>query len=162
MKKLMIIASLIMLFSCKKEEKISENKVTTDSLQVVNDSVNIPETLNQIKLETFDFPAEVNGCSCYFSKTKEDFHNEKYVYIDDYGNSAFLKIDGKNVKIKMEEGDFDPENFRKTITNDEFSVTIQGKKIKDLEEVMMFEGTMTVENKKGEKTVTPIYGECGC
>lgn len=162
MKKVLIIASLMMLFSCKKEEKISENKKTTDSLIVVNDSANVVGNSNQIHLETFGFPPEVNGCSCYFAKTKEDFDQEKYVYIDDYGNSAFLKIDGKTVKIKMEEGDFDPENFSKVIKNNEYSVTIQGKKVNELEEVMMFQGTMTVENKKGEKTITPIYGECGC
>ncbi len=162
MKKVLIIASLMMLFSCKKEEKVSENKTTADSLIIANDSVNVAETLNQINLETFGFPAEVNGCSCYFAKTKEDFEQEKYVYIDDYGNNAFLKIDGKTVKIEMKEGDFDPDNFSKIIRNDEYSVTIQGKKVNELEEVMMFKGTMTVENKKGEKTVTPIYGECGC
>lgn len=162
MKKVMIIASLMMLFSCKKEEQVSETKVPTDSLNVAIDSANTALTLNQINLETFGFPAEVNGCSCYFSKTKEDFDKEKYVYIDDYGNSAFLKIDGKTVKIKMEEGDFDPDNFSKIIKNEEFSVTIEGKKVNELDEVMMFQGTMTVENKKGEKTITPIYGECGC
>ena len=165
MKKLMIIASLMMLFSCKKEEQITESKpLTTDSLKVETDSMNVgtAETLNQINLETFGFPAEVNGCSCYFSKNKEDFDQEKYIYIDDYGNNAYLKIDGKTVKIKMKEGDFDPDNFSKVIKNEEISVTIQGKKVNELEEVMMFEGTMTVENKNGEKTITPIYGECGC
>lgn len=162
MKKWMMIASLMMLFACKKEEKISENKITADSLNIVNDSASVAESSNQINLETFGFPAEVNGCSCYFSKTKEDFDQEKYVYIDDYGNSAFLKSNGKTVKINMEEGDFDPENFNKIIKNEEFTVTIQGEKIKDMQEVMMFEGKMTVENKKGEKTITPIYGECGC
>lgn len=162
MKKLMIIASLMMLFSCKKEEKISENKTNNDSLIVSSDSANVLETLNQINLETFGFPAEVNGCSCYFAKNKEDFDTEKYVYIDDYGNNAFLKIDGKPIKIEMKEGDFDPDNFSKVIKNDDITVSIQGKKVNELEEVMMFEGTMTVENKKGEKTITPIYGECGC
>ena len=165
MKKLMIIASLMMLFSCKKEEQITETKpLTTDSLKVETDSMNVgtAETLNQINLETFGFPAEVNGCSCYFSKNKEDFDQEKYIYIDDYGNNAYLKIDEKTVKIKMKEGDFDPDNFSKVIKNEEISVTIQGKKVNELEEVMMFEGTMTVENKNGEKTITPIYGECGC
>ena len=162
MKKLIIITSLMMLFSCKKEEKISENKTTSDSLMLVNDSANITENYNQINLETFGFLAEVNGCSCYFSKNKDDFQAEKYIYIDDYGNSAFLKIDGKTVKIKMEEGDFDPDNFSKVIKNGDITVTIEGKKVNALEEVMMFEGTMMVENKKGEKTITPIYGECGC
>ena len=156
---------MLMLFSCQKEGQITEAiGVPKDSSYIVVDSANIqnPGNLNQIKLETFGFPGEVNGCSCYFAKNKEDFENEKYIYIDDYGNNAFLKIDGNTVKIKMKEGDFDPDNFSKFIKNDDFSVTIQGKKVDELEEVMMFQGTMTVENKKGEKTITPIYGECGC
>ena len=164
MKKILLIASLIILFSCKKEEQVSETKpLSTDSILLANDSLAASqEPLNQIKLETFGFPAEVSGCSCYFSKNKQDFQDEKYVYIDDYGNSAFLKIDGKMAKIKMEEGDFDPDNFNKVIKNEDFTISIQGKKVNELEEVMMFEGTMTVENKNGEKTITPIYGECGC
>ena len=163
MKKLMIIASLMMLFSCKKEEQISESKVLkTDSLILEKDSAMVLASSNEINLETFGFPPEVDGCSCYFSKNKEDFDEEKYVYIDDYGNSAYLKVAGKLVKIKMEEGDFDPDDFSKEIKNEEFTISIKGKKVNELEEVMMFQGTMTVENKKGEKTVTPIYGECGC
>ena len=147
---------MLMLFSCQKEGQIAEaisadNDVTTVEIDSANTSGTAD--LNQINLETFGFPAEVNGCSCYFAKNKEDFEDEKYVYIDDYGNNAFLKIDGKSVKIK---------NFNKVIKNDDITVTIQGKKVSELEEVMMFEGTMTVENKKGEKTITPIYGECGC
>lgn len=165
MKKIMIMASLTMLFSCQKEEKITESvKPKDESTYLETDSLNTQESgnSNKINLETFGFPAEVNGCSCYFAKTKNDFEEEKYVYIDDYGNSAFLKLNGKVVKIAMKEGDFDPANFSKIIKNDELTVTIKGKKVNELDEVMMFEGTMTVENQKGEKTITPIYGECGC
>ncbi len=165
MKKLMIVASLMMLFSCKKDEKVTEvSSSSADSVGTLVDSAqrDTTEFLNQINVESFSFPAEVNGCSCYFAKNKEDLQNEKYIYIDDYGNNAFLKIDGKQIKIAMKEGDFDPENFSKVIKNKDFTVTITGKKIKELEEVMMFDGTMEVENKNGEKTITPIYGECGC
>lgn len=165
MKKLLFLAGLTFLFSCAKDEKIVENTgEISDSVIVVQDSAasNGTEIPAQINIETFGFPPEVSGCSCYFSKNKEDFQDEKFVYIDDYGNNAYLKIEGKTIKIPMKEGDFDPENFNKSIKNDEFTITIKGKKIKEFEEVMMFEGTMTVENKNGEKTVTPIYGECGC
>lgn len=164
MKKLFLIP-LVMLFSCQKESKIVDNTlIKNDSAAIQVDSADIhgSGTPNEINLGIFKFPAEVNGCSCYFSKNKEDFDQEKYIYIDDYGNTAYVKIDDKMVKIPMKEGDFDPENFSKTIKNDDVTITIDGKKIKEMEEVMMFEGTMTVENKKGEKTITSIYGECGC
>lgn len=165
MKKLLFFAAFAFLFSCSKDEKMAENTgKISDSTVVIQDSVNSnqAEVPAQIKVEAFGFPAEVSGCSCYFSTNKEDFQDEKFVYIDDYGNNAYLKLDGKTIKIPMKEGDFDPENFNKTIKNEDYAITINGKKIKEFYEVMMFEGTMTIENKNGEKTVTPIYGECGC
>lgn len=163
MKKIILLGTFILLASCKKEGNISD-KVTTDSVSLQQDSLSLqtPENLNTLTLETFGFPAEVNGCSCYFSASKEDFDKEKYIYIDDYGNNAYVKTGGKLLKIEMKEGDFDPGNFSKTIKNEQVTINITGKKVKELEEVMMFEGTMTVEMQNGDKTTTPIYGECGC
>lgn len=161
MKKLLIAASLTLLFACQKEKTITENTVT-DTLNIAPIPVPADSTLNSLRLDTFGFPAEVSGCSCYFSTNRNDFENGKYVYIDDYGNKAYLKIDGKEIEIKMSEGDFDENNFNKVIKNKEYTVTLKGKKVDELEEVMMFEGSMTVEHKSGAKTVTPIYGECGC
>ena len=162
MKKLVLITSMLTLFACKKEGQVSEKEIV--NMTTTADSAKVPaETpLHQINLETFGYPPQVNGCSCYFAKDKADFEVEKYIYFDDYGNSAYLQIDGETIKFPMKEGDFDPENFNKKIENAEYTITIVGNKIKDLDEVMMFEGTMTVENKKGEKTVTTIYGECSC
>jgi len=149
--------------SCSKESAVTEN-MPTDSIGVTSpvhaDSVAVSNTL---KLEKFTMPPQVEGCSCYFSDTKENFENEQYIYVDDYGNSAYIQIAGKMIKIPMEEGDFDPSNFTKTIENGDFKVKMTGKKVSEQEEVMMFSGQMTVENKKtGEKTLSPIYGECGC
>ena len=164
MKKIILLGTLMLLASCKKEGSITNKVTSTDSASLQQDSLNLqtPETLNTLTLDTFGFPAEVNGCSCYFSASKEDFDKEKYIYIDDYGNNAYVKTGGKLLKIEMKEGDFDPENFSKTIKNEEVTINITGKKVKELEEVMMFKGMMTVEMKNGDKTTTPIYGECGC
>ncbi len=155
----------VILISCKKENTSIK---TTDEISV-NDSLNesiIDSTeisKNNFQLETFGFPPEVEGCSCYFAESKSDFDAEKYIYIDDYGNKGYIKVNGKLVKIPMEEGDFDPSNFQKNIENENFRIFMRGNKVKELEEVMMFEGEMTVENKKtGEKTTSRIYGECGC
>lgn len=159
MKKLVLLVTLTTLLSCKKEQTVTQN----DHVKITNAAVPVPKsTAENSKLETFSFPAEVEGCSCYFAKNKTDFEAEKFVYIDDYGNNAYLKSEGKMIKIPVKAGDFDPENFSKNIKNKELSVKIEGKKIKELEEVMMFEGTMTVQYKDGEELMTPIYGECGC
>lgn len=155
----------VILISCKKENtsiKTTDEISVNDSLNESNiDSTEISK--NNFQLETFGFPPEVEGCSCYFAESKVDFDAEKYIYIDDYGNNGYIKVNGKLQKIPMEEGDFDPSNFQKNIENENFRIFMRGNKVKELEEVMMFEGEMTVENKKtGEKTTSRIYGECGC
>ncbi len=156
----MYITCFIALCSCKKENSASVETVTVESQKA--DSVQHYPSSANVKIESFAFPAEVNGCACYFAANKEDFENEKYIYIDDYGNNAFLQVNGKPIKIEMEEGDFDPSDFKKTIKNSEFTITIEGKKIKEMTEVMMFSGIMTVTGADGSATTTPIYGECGC
>src|SRR5690606_29337136 len=161
-----IFFGLILLLtaqSCSKEPAVTEN-TTTDSIAVTApvpaDSV---AAISTLKLDKFGMPPQVEGCSCYFSDTKENFENERYIYVDDYGNSAYVQIAGKMIKSPMEEGDFDPSKFTKTIENGDFKVKMTAKKLSEQEEVMMFSGQMTVENKEtGEKTLSPIYGECGC
>lgn len=152
----------MMMMSCKKENTVSENSAPTETMKVDSVSSNVHQTSDDLNLQTFGFPPEVDGCSCYFSKNKEDFENEKYIYIDDYGKTAYLKMDNKLHKIAMKDDDFDPENFQKEIKNEDLSIKISGKKVKELEEVMMFEGTMEVTLKNGKKSTVPIYGECGC
>ncbi len=162
MKILVYGLSLIMIIGCKKENPVSENSTQKEIVKIAADSEKASEFSDDLNLQTFGFPAEVDGCSCYFSKNKEDFENEKYIYIDDYGKTAYLKMDNKLHKIAMKDDDFDPENFQKEIKNEDLYIKISGKKVKELEEVMMFEGTMEVTLKNGKKSTVPIYGECGC
>ena len=152
----------MMIISCKKENPVSDNSTPTETIKVDSVSSKVLPISEELNLQTFGFPPEVDGCSCYFSKNKEDFENEKYIYIDDYGKTAYLKMDNKLHKIAMKDDDFDPENFQKEIKNEDLYIKISGKKVKELEEVMMFEGTMEVTLKNGKKSTVPIYGECGC
>lgn len=153
MKKLsLLIIAFVIAFSCKKKSEIITDQNT-------NDTAN---TTNTLLLQTFIFPAEVQGCSCYFAKDKADFEKQQYIYVDDYGNNAYTKIGGNLIKFPMEEGDFDPDNFEKTLDNGEYKLTMKGKKLNSNDETMIFEGEITLENKNGEKTTSPIYGECGC
>ena len=162
MKILVYGLSLIMIIGCKKENPVSENSAPTETIKMDSVTSKNLQTSDDLKLQTFGFPPEIDGCSCYFSKNKVDFENEKYIYIDDYGKNAFIKMDIKLHKVVMKNDDFDPENFQKEFKNEELSIKISGKKVKELEEVMMFEGSMEVTLKNGKKSTVPIYGECGC
>ena len=162
MKILVYGLSLIMIIGCKKENPVSENSTQKEIVKIAADSEKASEFSDDLKLQTFGFPPEIDGCSCYFSKNKVDFENEKYIYIDDYGKNAFIKMNNRLQKISIKDDDFDPENFQKEFKNEELSIKISGKKVKELEEVMMFEGSMEVTLKNGKKSTVPIYGECGC
>ncbi|MEC5156761.1 hypothetical protein [Chryseobacterium sp. MP_3.2] len=156
-------ALLTLLYNCKKEEKYQGDII--DIPTKVSDNIKVVKNLEKTsstEFQTFGFPAEVEGCSCYFSKNKDDFDEGKYVYIDDYGNNAYIKLDHELIKTPMVESDFDPINFKKSITTDDITITLEGKKIEELEEVMMFQGNLSVKKKNGETNSTPIYGECGC
>ena len=167
--KILMILLPLTLLSCKKDKETvtADSQITSETS--VQDSVEISNTSSEtvdtgtFRLDKFGFPEEVEGCSCYFAENKADFEDEKFVYIDDYGNTGYIKIQNKLIKIPMEEGDFDPENFQKTIENADYKVEMKGKKLKEMYEVMMFDGEMTVTDKKtGETATTVIHGECGC
>jgi len=150
--------------ACKKEEvTLNESLTANAAVQAPQSTTDTIRIKSSPVLETFPMPAEVEGCSCYFAKSPADYETEKYVYVDDYGKSAYIKIEGKIIKIPMQEGDFDPLNFTKNLENSDYRITLSGKKINEMDETMMFQGEMTVENKKtGDRNSTPIYGECGC
>jgi len=53
------------------------------------------------------------------------------------------------------------EELTKEIENDDYKISVKGKKIKG-EEALLFEGTLTIEKPDGTTFTTTIYGECGC
>jgi hypothetical protein len=53
----------------------------------------------------------------------------------------------------MEEGDFDPSDFNKTISNDDYTITIKGKKVKEFGETTTFEGDGKGFSKEFERNV---------
>lgn len=161
-KYVLLFLSVVSFVSCKKDKE----NVTDNTEIVVNDSIDQVEKdsaiIKQNTLQTFEIPPEVQGCSCLFAENKEDFDNKKYIYVDDYGNTAYIKLEDKIIKIPMKEGDFDPSDFSKIIKNSEVAVIIKGQKVKEKGETTTFEGELTLEKKDGRKTTIPIYGECGC
>ncbi|MCW3169199.1 hypothetical protein OMO38_11790 [Chryseobacterium sp. 09-1422] len=163
MKYLIIFFSAFMLVSCKKEKETVTNPTEKDSVNIVQDSAETDSQPANILVDVFPFPKEIKECSCYFAKNKADFENEKYIYADDAGKTAYMKLDGKRIAMNLiSSSDMEvDEELTKEIENENYKISVKGKKIKN-EEVLLFEGTLTIEKPDGSKTVIPIYGECGC
>jgi hypothetical protein len=163
MKYLIIFFSAILLVACKKEKETVSNPTKKDSVNIVQDSAKTDAKPANILVDVFPFPKEIKECSCYFARNKADFENEKYIYADDAGKTAYMKLEGKRIAMNLiSSSDMEvDEELTKEIENENYKISVRGKKIKN-EEVLLFEGTLTIEKPDGSITKMPIYGECGC
>ncbi|SIQ28240.1 hypothetical protein SAMN05880574_10974 [Chryseobacterium sp. RU37D] len=164
MKYLIIFFSAITLVSCKKEQQTTSNLERKDSTSVIQDSaMSDLATSGKILVETFPFPKEIKECSCHFAKNKADFEAEKYIYADDAGKTAYMKLDGKRLAMNLiSSSDMEvDEVMNKEIENEDYKISVKGKKING-EEALLFQGILTIEKSDGTVITMPIYGECGC
>lgn len=163
MKYVIIFFSAFLLIACKKNKSTITESHSKDSLIGVQDSAKTVTAAGKITVDTFPFPKEIKECSCYFAKNKADFEAEKYIYADDAGKTAYMKLDGKRVAMNLiSSSDMEvDEELTKEIENGNYKISVKGKKIKG-EEALLFEGSMMIEKPDGTIETIPIYGECGC
>lgn len=163
MKYFIVLISAIVLVSCKKDKETPSNTTQKDSSIVAKDSTELTNSTDKIAVDIFPFPKEIKECSCYFARNKADFENEKYIYADDAGKTAYMQLDGRRLAMNLiSSSDMESDDeLTKEIENENYKISVKGKKIKT-EEAMLFEGTIEIEKPDGSTTKMPIYGECGC
>jgi hypothetical protein len=112
----------------------------------------------------FEFPSEIDGCSCYFSNDSNEFKSGKYIYVNDFADVSFLKINGKIVKFNQTKYSKIDSLTTKVEAIEEdyklFMTIIKGKETG--EETQLQTGTIILQSKEGKKIVKTFYGECGC
>ena len=162
MKYIFVFAAALFLTACKKETQTPIDKDSDSTLVLKKDSI-MEKPNDAISVETFPFHTEIKECSCYFARNKKDFENENYIYADNAGTLAYMKIDGKRLALPLiSSSDMEVDDvLTKEIENENYKISVKGKKLAT-EEAMLFDGTLTLEKADGTKTVIPIYGECGC
>lgn len=163
MKYLIIFFSAFLLTACKKDKETIQSSNPSDSLNLVKDSAATVAASGKVLVDIIPFPKEIKECSCYFARNKADFEAEKYIYADDAGKTAYMKLDGKRLAMNLiSSSDMEvDEELTKEIESDQYKISVKGKKIKS-EEALLFEGTLTIEKPDGTVETMPIYGECGC
>ena len=144
----------LLIFSCGQNQQ--SNKTTTTE--------NISSKDAQISIDTFStFPPEIDGCACYFSNDEAEFKSRKYIYADDYGNNAFVSINGVMTKFVLSKSDTLPgDRSVETFINDKYEITIDVKQIGQIDETWQKIGTIKIKPKDGKEIIKNIYGECGC
>ena len=158
---LIFFSVIFILNSCKKESaptirNAAKNEISTKKSTKLSDS---------ITLDTFAFPEEIEGCSCYFSATRQEFVRQNYIYTDDFQKNAFLKINGELVKFNLTEKSQNNDGNKLNISfkNEDYTVEINGETVEKGEiETQLYKGKITIRNKTGKTLVKNFYGECGC
>ena len=118
-----------------------------------------------ITIDTFStFPPEIDGCSCYFSNDSTELKKGEYIYVNDYAESSFLKINGVLTKFNQTEFKvIDSLNIIVKYKSDNYKLIIESKDgIQNGDETWIKTGTITLTDKKGKTVTKTFYGECGC
>tara|TARA_R110001583_G_C5392534_1_gene384869 strand:- start:71 stop:469 length:399 start_codon:yes stop_codon:yes gene_type:complete len=111
----------------------------------------------KIDISTFELseiPESLYGCSCLFSKSKQEYDAEKYMYFDDFGDNCLISIDNKIIFLKPE-GD--------KYKNEYYTAYIQNKiQIDEGYESATYNAELIIVDKKGNRRIYKVYGICGC
>jgi hypothetical protein len=124
-------------------------------------SINKVDSVKKIVLEYFnEIPDELDGCLCYFSKSKSEFIKNHYLLINDFSNIAFLKINGVLTRFELEK--FDEANNVFYYINPNYKMKIQITKTDtdSTDEVDLY-GVILIETEN-MKNETSFFGKCIC
>ena len=146
---------LTFLFACGQS---SSNKSVTQTDKIKPDA-------EVLTIDTFStFPPEIDGCSCYFSNDSTEFNKREYIYMNDFAQTSFLKING--VLTKFTQTDFKEVSKTTTVAkakSDKYEMTIEVIDCKQIgDETSLKSGTIKLTDKKGKIITKTFYGECGC
>jgi len=147
--------SLFFLLACSENSEIQTSEKTIGTK-------NRPTSL---RFETFtQFPKDIYGCSCYFSKDSSDFKKKKYIFLDNFEDIAYVKFKSKMVRLtRTKTEEFSDFSIKTGYTNKEFDLVIKIYEGNSSgEETWMNFGEITLTTKSGERITTKFYGECGC
>jgi negative regulator of sigma E activity len=113
-------------------------------------------------------PPGIEGCSCFFSPTEEDFKEERFLLVANYEGEAFISVNDKPIRLKLKESTRDSDsfgdgNYRETYTDGVFTITIKVNfKEGTGDEAWWNTGKMTLYFKDTEMETREFAGECGC
>lgn len=150
----------ICLFGCNDTSSSTKNNKVNDQ-----NSSSTSVKLKELKIQVIDeWPNEIDGCSCYFSRNEEDFENAKYIFINDYQELAFMKINGKLKTFKLAEPESETISGMRIETwkNDNFELITETHQLGQVDETWQYKGKLTLKSKDGAIIEQEINGECGC
>ena len=108
-------------------------------------------------------PKEIEGCSSFFYLSESDKKLNKYLYVNDFAQTSFIKVNNQLVKFTLIKnypvGKTDVYLYKNGKT--QLKVEVKTKKATG-DENMVVTGTMTVQDQYGKKIALNFIGNSGC
>ena len=175
MRKISILLVIISIYGCGVESTENEEQlivpdetILVDTLSEIQEEIE-PELEEivafELNIDSFsEFPKEIDGCACYFSKTLDAFKQGNYFYMDDFGQEiAFMKLNGEMTKFSLTASNSaDDESANVVGANKDYVITIKMNEVSSLDETFQKEGEVIINNSIGQTISIPFFGECGC
>jgi hypothetical protein len=117
-----------------------------------------------IRLEYFpSIPKAIDGCGGMYTYDSVSLKREKYIFIDNQQELAFIHIGGKTIALKrLSEAALGKKTYKDVFAGSGYTVTVILKTVKTIDEEDNFvDGTLEV--RKGQSVLKlKIHGEAGC
>lgn len=159
MKKIIFVLFTLVFFTCctTNDESITDKAKAGSSRKTGGKK-------GSIKLDFFPAPAIVDGCSATFTYDTCKKNNGKYLFVSDYGDNNFIKIKGKQIRLKKdtaESKEINETNYIDVYRGGGYKVILKLKIVKQYDEAADYKGTLQVTGNKAESTFK-IHGVGGC
>ena len=122
------------------------------------------EKVQSIKLDFFNkVPSEIDGCSGLYTYDSTSLKSKKYIIITDLQETAFIKVDGKQITLKrISNSELSKNSYKTVYKGSGYTVVLTTKILKQSGDEVWIEGG-SVEISKGQtKVIIKIHGESGC
>jgi uncharacterized membrane protein YfhO len=120
---------------------------------------------NEIVIDSFkEFPEEIQSCACYFSRTKDDLYNGKYIFTDNDNDIGFISINDKMLKLELVGYDeISNTHWVKVFKNKEYQITVDSEQNWQVDQIWHQRAVITIKDNKGKLVIGSehVFGECG-
>jgi hypothetical protein len=112
--------------------------------------------LSTIEVTNFKtMPQYAKNCACFYSQDQADYNNRQFLYLEEEKKDCLININGRQERLIFKSNDvFMNENYTLKFTNK--------KNIGNAGANTMYEASLIITNKSGDKAVIPVTGVCGC
>lgn len=154
----LLILTIVQLSSCHSDGTNSDK----------NSKKNYILNSSKLSIDTFtEIPQEIAGCSCFYSIDSTEFKQLKYIYVSDFNELSYMKINGKILQFKQtNQNRKEDGTLEITATCNPYKLFISVKSIsgenEQNEEYSREVGTIVIKDDKGNSVTKTLYGSCGC